>query len=646
MSQIVNIFLSGENDDKALNQLKRIRAFCKEKNFYKEEGLALSAISNIFSSTYVFDSAIFYLKPCLALRKKVADTKSIARTYYLLAHDYFNLGFSNYRYFDSSLQKLNKSIEHASLIDDEELDNTNMFLLSQIYNRAGSSEKSLEILISPSFRRPSSNFQLANYYYELSEAYYNLKSFSLARKYIDSALTITDDKRAKNLRYKFFLREGMIFNKLGEFRSAKQSFINAKTSYIEQFPNGNKKTLFSREAKVLYNEGELMIQEDRWEDGLEKFQQSITFLDSSEILDPLYILAYEGLAEAFAQKGDLKKGMEAYKMASEWKGKIYDQVSTEKAYGTEIFVENTDLKKSNIFYQELADTQRKSMRIQQLAGGGILTILLFFFYQLFQRQKIQKQLIATKNQLLEEKEQTHKQRLMALTGRYNERMAQTVMQVQQEAQTKFRKQMIEVGEELHDFAQGKIAIGKTLLTKLKDDLSNVLSDQDRQNYDLISEAMNAAHQEIRDQSHRLQEGKALDLHINLEDFLHKLKNDLGPLQQIGELTLNLETHNLEELAFNEKDFLDIIGLVQGAINNVILHADAETVYVKLERAEDTFQIEIADDGQGFELEGEGISEASGLQALQNRVDRLGGSMSIYSEPGKGTKLLAEVPLRT
>ena len=225
-------------------------------------------------------------------------------------------------------------------------------------------------------------------------------------------------------------------------------------------------------------------------------------------------------------------------------------------------------------------------------------------------------------------------------------MAQTVMQVQQEAQAKFRKQMIEVGEELHDFAQGKIAIGKTLLTKLKDDLSKVLSDQDRQNYDLISEAMNAAHQEIRDQSHRLQEGKALDLHINLEDFLHKLKSDLGPLQQIGELTLNLETENLEALAFNEKDFLDIIGLVQGAINNVILHAEAETVYVRLERVNDTFQIAIEDDGQGFEMESEKLAEASGMQALTNRIDRLGGTMNILSEPGKGTKLVAEVPIRS
>ncbi|MFT4100034.1 MAG: histidine kinase [Burkholderiaceae bacterium] len=77
--------------------------------------------------------------------------------------------------------------------------------------------------------------------------------------------------------------------------------------------------------------------------------------------------------------------------------------------------------------------------------------------------------------------------------------------------------------------------------------------------------------------------------------------------------------------------------------NVRRHARAARVQVELRADGDHAVLEVADDGQGFDL-ARPAPDGYGLLALRYRVQADGGTMSILSRPGQGTRLSIRLPL--
>ena len=75
------------------------------------------------------------------------------------------------------------------------------------------------------------------------------------------------------------------------------------------------------------------------------------------------------------------------------------------------------------------------------------------------------------------------------------------------------------------------------------------------------------------------------------------------------------------------------------ITNAIKHSHAHSVGVRVERLDRRLLIAIEDDGVG----GASIEAGSGLQGLADRVSALGGSLSVESPAGEGTRLAVELP---
>ena len=88
-------------------------------------------------------------------------------------------------------------------------------------------------------------------------------------------------------------------------------------------------------------------------------------------------------------------------------------------------------------------------------------------------------------------------------------------------------------------------------------------------------------------------------------------------------------------------------ITQEALNNVAKHADAATASVSIHHDADVVLI-IEDDGAGFDVEAaahaDRASEGVGLAGMQERVALLGGTMTITSAVGDGTRLSVRVPL--
>jgi signal transduction histidine kinase len=78
-----------------------------------------------------------------------------------------------------------------------------------------------------------------------------------------------------------------------------------------------------------------------------------------------------------------------------------------------------------------------------------------------------------------------------------------------------------------------------------------------------------------------------------------------------------------------------------ALQNVVKYADATSVQVRLRQDGGRLRFEVADDGAGFDTAT--TSDGTGLQGIADRLDTVGGKLSIRSTPGAGTTITGEVP---
>ena len=91
--------------------------------------------------------------------------------------------------------------------------------------------------------------------------------------------------------------------------------------------------------------------------------------------------------------------------------------------------------------------------------------------------------------------------------------------------------------------------------------------------------------------------------------------------------------------------LCIYRIAQEALGNVAKHAKAKQVEVRLTRSDNRVCLVVSDDGVGFNLGGSGKGGGLGLINMRERVRQLDGTFEVDSEPGRGTKVRAEIPFR-
>lgn len=85
-------------------------------------------------------------------------------------------------------------------------------------------------------------------------------------------------------------------------------------------------------------------------------------------------------------------------------------------------------------------------------------------------------------------------------------------------------------------------------------------------------------------------------------------------------------------------------IVQEALTNVARHAETNEATVRVWTQGENLLIQVEDSGKGFDANvTSSASETSGLAGMRERAVLLGGSLSVESNPGGGTRLTAEMP---
>jgi hypothetical protein len=107
------------------------------------------------------------------------------------------------------------------------------------------------------------------------------------------------------------------------------------------------------------------------------------------------------------------------------------------------------------------------------------------------------------------------------------------------------------------------------------------------------------------------------------------------------LTVDMKT------GFEENDFDGVLKtvlfrLAQESLYNVVRHSDVKKAELKLGRTEDIAFLEVRDRGRGFDPKN--YDTGLGIIGMRERVETLGGELEIYSEKGKGTRVVARIPI--
>jgi two-component system NarL family sensor kinase len=147
--------------------------------------------------------------------------------------------------------------------------------------------------------------------------------------------------------------------------------------------------------------------------------------------------------------------------------------------------------------------------------------------------------------------------------------------------------------------------------------------------------------EVRRISHALRPAMLDDL--GLAAALEQLSRELGEQSGI-DITFTRAAHVTTRTLADALNTA-LFRIAQEALTNVVRHAHATQATLDLRLSEDAVTLVIADDGHGFDIERvqADARRGIGLRNMRERLDPLGGTLSITSEPGR-TVVTAYVPL--
>jgi signal transduction histidine kinase len=191
-----------------------------------------------------------------------------------------------------------------------------------------------------------------------------------------------------------------------------------------------------------------------------------------------------------------------------------------------------------------------------------------------------------------------------------------------------------IARELHDDVGQQLALLAIDLELIGGAGTGPLADTE----DLTLEARNLVHgivRSVHDLSHRLHPPK-LRL-IGLVAALDGLRREFSR----PDLVVTFEHDNVPP-ALPHEIALCLFRVAQEALQNVVKHSGGREVSMQLIGKENQLMLTIADDGVGFEIDavkGTGI----GLISMNERLDAIGGTLTIRTRRGGGTRLDIRVP---
>lgn len=199
------------------------------------------------------------------------------------------------------------------------------------------------------------------------------------------------------------------------------------------------------------------------------------------------------------------------------------------------------------------------------------------------------------------------------------------------AQEKERSKIV---NNLHEELVGQMAKVKTYFGTFED--KNV-----KKIFTKTDDLMEEAYQKIRHIAHAKNSGL-----LAKEGLLEAVKLVAREASTSKNIKFEVHGNDLNHRLNNTLE-LTLFRIIQELINNVVLHARASEADIHIHKHDDTINIMVEDNGNGFNpsqilKKGSGF----GLKSIDRQIENLDGKMIIESKMGVGTSVIIDLPLNT
>jgi len=199
-----------------------------------------------------------------------------------------------------------------------------------------------------------------------------------------------------------------------------------------------------------------------------------------------------------------------------------------------------------------------------------------------------------------------------------------------------------LARELHDDLAQDLAFLRLKLIEADRSLGPSTSTDTRRLVREMFSIVDGAYQNLRQAIFGL---RALDLETS-GGLIPALTDYLSDFSEVRKIPVALQVSDASALTLLPQAETQLIRIIHEALTNIVKHAEASKGIVKLDKDGDTARITVEDDGKGFVIEKK-ISEDGfhfGLQTMKGRAEAVGGTLTLQSAPGQGTRVIIRLPL--
>jgi signal transduction histidine kinase len=221
-----------------------------------------------------------------------------------------------------------------------------------------------------------------------------------------------------------------------------------------------------------------------------------------------------------------------------------------------------------------------------------------------------------------------------------ERAAETVRIREEEALRRASEERLRIARELHDALGHHLSL-ISVQAGVALHVNETLPDEVRGSLSAIKDASKEALTELRSV-----------LEILRQDGERAPRSPMSTLARLDELIAQARAAGIDVHAETEGDVrplpfgADVAAyrIVQEALTNVLRHAKAHIVHVRVVYGDEALTVEVVDDGATAGVPAtSGRTGGAGIAGMRERVAALGGELSAGLAPGGGFRVMAEIP---
>ena len=197
---------------------------------------------------------------------------------------------------------------------------------------------------------------------------------------------------------------------------------------------------------------------------------------------------------------------------------------------------------------------------------------------------------------------------------------------------KQKKLQLEISRELHDSLGAQLTFINSLSESVKK--SNATkNDEDLKDH--ISKLSDYSSNAINELKNTIWVLNTKDLSLN--ELKMKMLNFVSQASESEEnIRFHFDFEINKEIQLNSKQSINIFRVFQEIVNNAIKYSQAKNVDIKIEQKTTSLNINIFDDGIGFDYEIQ-KSKSYGLTNIENRILEIDGNLHLETSPSQGTR---------